>query len=503
MISLNLPTDGWNRYASILNVWYGPFSEGSTPLYDEIPLELSFDSLHQGPDVFGEKVVDHSKAIGDVTFYPYALLSKSSATAARPDAETIEVVYASTPGIKTNIYLPYGDLWSSKRSSYEIASNGVHIHTAVRKTDYGFEKISIACNYATDATTVNSVSAVQVKDIHVVNGKLAYQYRSVSKKLTGPYGLYQPTSWNWFGRVNWENMFTLFDSLVDKSVGSYSSSSASTYIMKTTTVVSPSKMKLDIAAYVYKEMINATQPSLVDYGDIAMKATENLNANQVNMIAFVRDIMRPWELIPKLKNLRSLKTLSENFLILDYGILPTISDLQEIFEALRKHAPYVDRNGFKCGYASHFDESSNETVTFELEQRIKVAVDNTDLGLLSIVNRIDTMGFLPTCKNLWDLIPFSFVIDWFLDIGEFLERIDFQYRLMRYRVRYATLSYKTTATAWLIATPDLPYLGQISLVQYHRWTTDHCPEPSKSSIDSPDDFNHWLEASALIVQSRK
>lgn len=40
----------------------------------------------------------------------------------------------------------------------------------------------------------------------------------------------------------------------------------------------------------------------------------------------------------------------------------------------------------------------------------------------------------PTLGNSWDLIPFSFVVDWFVDVESILERIDRQNLMLMHTV---------------------------------------------------------------------
>lgn len=239
------------------------------------------------------------------------------------------------------------------------------------------------------------------------------------------------------------------------------------------------------------------------YGDLAMKASAKVNANQVNMIAFIADLRRPKEMLLKLRNLRKLKTLADNYLTINYGWLPTISDLQEIWEAMNRAKPYFDRHGFEIYTSGHRDVVLDGVRTFKLEQYLKIAIDDVDEGVKGLIGAVDSIGFLPTLENVWDLIPYSFVIDWFIGVGDFLERVDSHLRLLRLGIQYVTMSRKKTGTYDLVPTPSLPFSGTIELVHYQRWTSDQCPVPPLSAPSNTEPFDHWLEASALLVQRKK
>jgi hypothetical protein len=222
------------------------------------------------------------------------------------------------------------------------------------------------------------------------------------------------------------------------------------------------------------------------------------------MIAFFRDLRRPQDMIPKLKNLHKLKSISGDYLSLQYGLLPTVSDIKEIFGAFTKVAPYVDRNGFSTYSAVHSESGSEGRILLERTQRIKIAIDNEDSIMQKLANQIESVGMALTLENMWDLIPYSFVIDWFVDVGALLERADTRQRLTRLNIRYATLS-DSTVSSLSISKGDtyLPITGTLKVVNYHRWTLDQCPLPPLSLAVKPSPQSHWLEAGALISQRAK
>jgi hypothetical protein len=241
------------------------------------------------------------------------------------------------------------------------------------------------------------------------------------------------------------------------------------------------------------------------YGDLAMEATKQVNASSVNMLEFISDLKHPKKLVPKLRNLRNLKfkDLSDAYLSVKYGVLPTIDDLSTIWAAMHRVKPYIDKNGFST-YSAGFSASKDvDEVSYSLEQHLKVAISDEDNGFDAILSMLDTIGFLPTGENLYDLIPFSFVLDWFVDVGSFLERVDTHERISRLNIRYATMSRKTVASTYVHADVDAPFYGSLEQVQYHRWTTDHCPVPASFAAWSFQGFNHWLEAGALILSRSK
>lgn len=237
-------------------------------------------------------------------------------------------------------------------------------------------------------------------------------------------------------------------------------------------------------------------------GVLAERASQKVNANKVNMIAFLADLKNPRAMIPKLRNLSKLKDLADGYLSVEYGLLPTIDDLKSIVEAFQRSRPYLDKNGFKTYNAVHTIPASNSLATLSITQRIKLAISDMDEGMHSLANSLDNAGFFPTFENLWDLIPYSFVIDWFVNVGDILERIDTRLRLARLPIKYVTTSTKFVTT--LKALPEnftRGLHGSLSLVQYSRGTSDRCPVPPIPSLGTDISAqNHVIEGSALIIQ---
>lgn len=259
----------------------------------------------------------------------------------------------------------------------------------------------------------------------------------------------------------------------------------------------------------FRRILNQGNPCEdIDYGDLAMKASEQVNSTNVNVIEFLRDIRHPTHMIPKLKNLKKLKSYANAYLTTHYGLMPTISDLKEIVEALDRRVPYLDRNGFSTYSAGHSDTrvvgDAGNYVTWTLCKRLKLAVGVEDNAFEDLVGRFEDWGMWPTFENIWDLVPYSFMIDWFADVGEFLERVDSRLRLIRLNIKYATLSQLDDMSSFRAATIESPYTFDLHHRHYHRWVTDQCPQPRLSLQSELQDLkSHWLEAGALLIQRSK
>lgn len=68
--------------------------------------------------------------------------------------------------------------------------------------------------------------------------------------------------------------------------------------------------------------------------------------------------------------------------------------------------------------------------------------DNTQPNLDSILIKLDRYGLFPGLYNIWDMIPFSFIADWFSNLGDVLQDIDQQIYFRYYKVDELLVSTK-------------------------------------------------------------
>lgn len=76
-----------------------------------------------------------------------------------------------------------------------------------------------------------------------------------------------------------------------------------------------------------------------------------------------------------------------------------------------------------------------------------------------------SLDFWPSAENLWDLVPYSFVADWFINITDICKRYDMRQDILRYPIRGAVLSVKCTTTS---AVSHSQGCGEASVTYYVR-----------------------------------
>lgn len=113
----------------------------------------------------------------------------------------------------------------------------------------------------------------------------------------------------------------------------------------------------------------------------------------------------------------------------------------------------------------------------------------------------EAMDIPPDLSNVWDMIPFSFVVDWFVNIGDLAEGIDAFYTLCQQHKVLGTI--RSTKEKYVYHVVGA--VGKYQYTIYKRWCIkDWYPVPEFSlQLKNPiTNLYHWCEAGALVVATR-
>lgn len=126
----------------------------------------------------------------------------------------------------------------------------------------------------------------------------------------------------------------------------------------------------------------------------------------------------------------------------------------------------------------------------------------TPHGFRGLLNDLQSLDFWPELENLWDLVPYSFVVDWLLPVGDVLKTWDMEFLLSNLEVHSCVYSRKIirrmTVNEVLHELGGYP-IGDITETIYHRDPSNKCA-PINHELSAPSSFNNWLPAGALITQ---
>lgn len=122
----------------------------------------------------------------------------------------------------------------------------------------------------------------------------------------------------------------------------------------------------------------------------------------------------------------ALKQGASSWLSKKYTIDTTVSDIKQVYEQFPALRETIGGVGYRR-FLQRPSASSTDTTVFGLRVRTRVelyclpkVLDTWHRGL----RQIENLGLTIRFQNLWDLVPFSFVVDWFADLGTFFNELD-------------------------------------------------------------------------------
>jgi hypothetical protein len=161
----------------------------------------------------------------------------------------------------------------------------------------------------------------------------------------------------------------------------------------------------------------------------------------------------------------------------------------------------------KVGYGSYsiklFNQLGREEVT--LLTRSKIVMDASTSGLTSAALALDSYGLLPKVSRAWDLVPFTFVVNWFTGIGKAIERAEYSLLLATIPAYYIH-SYTLTSP---LTVGELDHLKvsstgtePASLRVYYRDVSSYTPFPrdSKFGFGLPQGYPNSGILGSLLYQ---
>lgn len=151
-----------------------------------------------------------------------------------------------------------------------------------------------------------------------------------------------------------------------------------------------------------------------------------------------------------------------------YVLLPGFSDVAEWISAVKRLSREYGKAADSPRRLRGSDKYSVEALGFTLKVRVAELLSVTPYARDSLVDLALRFGFEIGLGQAWDLVPFSFVEDWFLNRAGTLRAIDwfFYGALLRLHVRV-----KSQKTSYEGSFDDGLWLGSISVSYYVREVT--------------------------------
>lgn len=257
----------------------------------------------------------------------------------------------------------------------------------------------------------------------------------------------------------------------------------------------------------YRERANADWPTLaaISYSKISF------GAFQSNGLAFLRDTALMTDAAKKLyktvsavlkvspgtaRYVQLAKTAAGVFLALHYGLKLQLIDTQELFTSLQG----VDPNGFQHT-VGRSDATYPSGVSWEYTYHTCI---DTFSGIPTELDRlIHTFDLDLSLENVWDLVPFSFVMDWCIDVQSICDVLDRWYRTtsVESKIKYIGRTEKARRRVSAEAALGNGLKGGFTLTYYRRRysTRPVTPNPFYHSQPGIPSTNHFVEGAALVT----
>lgn len=216
------------------------------------------------------------------------------------------------------------------------------------------------------------------------------------------------------------------------------------------------------------------------------------------------------------------KMLSNGVLAVQYGIKPLLSDIVGAAELYAQKATAEVRNTFKKSSQVIVDERSKgldknawgygttETYT-SVQGTIRVNFGCTFSSGNDVLHTAKQLGITNPLLVGWELLPWSFVIDWFIPIGNYLESLDATLGLT------FTDGYQGVSVDLVMQTDQVftaaggygPYVktgssrSSIRKRNFKRTVLSSFPSPRLPSFKNPASVEHAINAIALLAGFKK
>lgn len=226
----------------------------------------------------------------------------------------------------------------------------------------------------------------------------------------------------------------------------------------------------------------------IPWGQMAFATYSRVQPFDGNGVAYIGDWAKVLPLVKGvLDSLKSIKSpgkafskvpklVADNYLAWHYGARLMIQDTQDLYKALRTWNHTLE-NYSRYGQSWRGDNvSAHYSVAF-----YPAAVE--EINFLRVLKDFD---LLPTASNVWDLIPYSFVVDWFTGLSSSIEALEMTNRMTKWSFAYVCQS---STTRWSNGLGNFKFYSRM----YPRPVKPVAPESGGLG-------NHLLQGAALLVQ---
>jgi len=245
-------------------------------------------------------------------------------------------------------------------------------------------------------------------------------------------------------------------------------------------------------------------------------ALDDLQILDVNPLTDLGDLLRPLEaamqLYKAVKGMTSLigiiKGLAGLHLMWKYVVktnILTAKSISSFVDAMRdpsKIRAHI-KKGFLIGHGrqnQHFTWSVDRSTV--IMHTAKVCYGVPSLGIDSLLDLLNMLGLTPRWVDLWDAVPYSFVVDWVIPLGDAINNMELNNVQQRLPFIYMVIGRKEVNTykgSFWIGSRRFDY--ELRTCAYSRTVLDEFPSDVWFGVGLKDPRRQLLTGGALITQA--
>jgi len=198
---------------------------------------------------------------------------------------------------------------------------------------------------------------------------------------------------------------------------------------------------------------------------------------------------------------KALDVVSQRFLLMQYGLKPLISDVQDLARSLGDFVEHSTPSKYVAQANSMLSGSNGQNhTTYKIRKRYTAYAD--------VIRPRPINLYAPDPLQIaWERIPYSFVVDWFLGIGQYLAALDGVESHIRGQVCEAfravrldkLITHKPSNDLIVIPTTADVLIGSFT----RRKVTISVPTPAIKALQDAFSFTHVANGLALIASGGK
>lgn len=247
----------------------------------------------------------------------------------------------------------------------------------------------------------------------------------------------------------------------------------------------------------------------VSYYDACKSALQSVSYIKMDNLENMTQLADPSGLLPPIRDIMRIRTnpakgIASLYLWIKYAVNTSVADIIDVAEnylqIMSNLAAQYEVNYSKYGvsYAKirFFDSDELHVILrsrVDFSSRLRTAVERAN-------NNLNFVGFGASSESLWNIIPFSFVVDWFTSFGDLLNDIDYNlFDANRYKIHHVVESAKfSTTLPFSTIGINVENDSGFEFSYYYRRATRALP-PMELSFGSSNPTNHIFDGLALIV----